>query len=154
MSVRKYRSVEEMPGVRPRTPLHPENLRIACELTELAYGLHPWRFEPGVRKFRSIEEANRHREERERRQVRRGRGTVEGSGSTTPVDLKPPADLPFLASISWFDHDYRSLDPLDMLRRYESGWRHLHVLGEPSPEEWDFIRRLVDRFGSVLDVPA
>lgn len=47
MTVRKYRSVEEMPGVRPRTPLDPDNLRIACELTELAYALHPWRLEPG-----------------------------------------------------------------------------------------------------------
>lgn len=71
MTVRKYRSVADMPGVRPRTPLDPENLRIACELTKLAYELHPWHFEPGVRKFRSLEEANRHRRERERRAVRK-----------------------------------------------------------------------------------
>ncbi len=70
MTVRKYRSAEEMPGVSPRPPLDPDNLRIACELTELAYALHPWHFEPGVYKFRTIEEANRHRQERERRQVR------------------------------------------------------------------------------------
>jgi len=70
VTVRKYRSAEEMPGVPPRTPLDPDNLRIACELTELAYALHPWHFEPGVYKFRTIEEANRHRQERERRQVR------------------------------------------------------------------------------------
>jgi len=69
-------------------------------------------------------------------------------------DLRVPEDLPFLASISWFDRCYRDLSPLDMLRRYESGWRYLDVLGEPSPEEWRFIRRLVERFGSVLDVPA
>lgn len=73
MTVRKYRSVTEMPGVRPRIPLDPENLRIACELSELAYGLHPWHLEPGVRKFRSMEELNRHRQARERRQVRRHR---------------------------------------------------------------------------------
>jgi hypothetical protein len=71
MTVRKYRSVADMPGVRPRTPLDPENLRIACELTELAYELHPWQFEPGVRKFHSLEEANRHRRERERRAVKK-----------------------------------------------------------------------------------
>lgn len=70
MSIRKYRSIEEAPGVRPLPPLDPDNLRIACELTELAYALHPWKLEPGVRKFRSLEEANRHRRERERRQVR------------------------------------------------------------------------------------
>ena len=60
MPIHKYRSVTEMPGIRARTPLDPENLRIVCELSELAYALHPWSFEPGVRKFRSIEEANRH----------------------------------------------------------------------------------------------
>lgn len=69
-------------------------------------------------------------------------------------DLRVPEELPFLESISWFDRDYRDLSPLDMLRRYESGWRHLHVLGEPSAEEWTFIRRLVEHFGSTLDVPA
>jgi hypothetical protein len=73
MTVRKYRSVEEMPGVEPREPLDPENLRIAFELSELAYHLHPWRFEPGVYKFRSIEEADRHRKEQLRRQVRKRR---------------------------------------------------------------------------------
>lgn len=71
MTVRKYRSVAEMPQVRPLPPLDPDNLRIACELSELAYALHPWHAEPGVRKFRSLEEANRHRQARERRQVRR-----------------------------------------------------------------------------------
>lgn len=31
-------------------PLDVEGLRVACELSELAYGLHPWHFEPGVRR--------------------------------------------------------------------------------------------------------
>ncbi len=70
MPVRKYRSVNDMPGVRPLPRLDPENLRIACELTELAYALHPWKFEPGVRKFRSIEEAQQHRQDWERQQIR------------------------------------------------------------------------------------
>jgi len=69
MTVRKYRSVDEMPGVRPRTPLDPENIRIACELSELSFALRPWRLEPGVRKFRSHEAANRHRSARERLQT-------------------------------------------------------------------------------------
>jgi hypothetical protein len=68
--------------------------------------------------------------------------------------LAIPEQLPFLESISWFDRNYRDLSPLDMLRRYEAGWRHKGVLGEPSPEEWGFIRELVKRFGSFLDVPA
>ncbi len=46
------------------------NLRVACELSELAYGLRPWHFPPGVRKFRSVEEAWRAREEWERSQLR------------------------------------------------------------------------------------
>jgi hypothetical protein len=69
-------------------------------------------------------------------------------------EISVPEQLPFLKSISWFDQDYRNLSPLDMLRRYEAGWRHLGVLGDPSPEEWVFIRALVARFGSVLNVPA
>lgn len=75
----------------------------------------------------------------------------EGQAQEAP---RPPDDLPFLESISWFDRRYRDLSPLDMLRRYESGWRYLHALAEPSPEEWRFIRRLVERYGSTLDVPA
>jgi hypothetical protein len=69
-------------------------------------------------------------------------------------EIAVPEQLPFLKSISWFDQDYRNLSPLDMLRRYEAGWRHLGVLGEPVSEEWAFIRALVARFGSVIDVPA
>ena len=69
-------------------------------------------------------------------------------------DFVVPAELPFLAAISWFDAEYHDLTPLDMLRRYEDGWRHRGVLGEPSAGEWRFIRSLVERFGSVLRVPA
>jgi hypothetical protein len=41
-----------------------------------------------------------------------------------------------------------------MLRRYEAGWRYKGVLADPSSEEWAFIRELVQRFGSYLDVQA
>jgi hypothetical protein len=68
------------------------------------------------------------------------------------IEILIPEKLPFLESISWFDRNYRDLQPLDMLRRYESGWRNLGVLADPSPEEWSFIRELVKRFGSYLDV--
>ena len=73
MPVRKYRSVTDMPGAQPLRRLDPENLRIACELTELTFALHPWKFEPGVRKFQSPAEANRYRQEWEKRQVRQRR---------------------------------------------------------------------------------
>ena len=65
-----------------------------------------------------------------------------------------PTELPFLESLSWSDKEWRTLAPLDMLRRYESGWRHIGVTGEPTAEELAFIRTLVGRYGSVLDVPA
>lgn len=67
-------------------------------------------------------------------------------------EISLPEQLPFLESISWFDHNFRDLSPLDMLRRYESGWRYKGVLADPSQEEWDLIRLLVRRFGSHLDV--
>jgi hypothetical protein len=41
----------------PHKPLDPENLRIAFGLASLANGLCPNRLRPGVRKFRSWDEA-------------------------------------------------------------------------------------------------
>jgi hypothetical protein len=67
-------------------------------------------------------------------------------------EIALPQHLPFLESLSWSDRRYRDLPLLDILRRYEAGWRHLGVLADPSPAEWDFIRALVSRFGSYLDV--
>ena len=67
------------------------------------------------------------------------------------ADLLIPEDLPFLRSLSWSYRGYGGLSPLEMLRRYESGWRWLGVLEDPSPEEWAFIRELVARFGSFLE---
>ena len=52
MPIRKYRSVADMPVVQPGLPLDPENLRVACELSELVFALHGSRLEPGVRKYR------------------------------------------------------------------------------------------------------
>lgn len=56
MAVRKYRSVEEMPGPAPREPWDPENLRIAFDLMETTHRLAGLRRRPGVRKFRSWNE--------------------------------------------------------------------------------------------------
>jgi len=57
MPVRKFRSVEDMPGPEPRPSLQAENLRLAFGLMDLTRRLHPVRRRPGVRKFRSSEEA-------------------------------------------------------------------------------------------------
>ena len=66
MPVRKYSSVAEMPGVGPLPRLDPDNIRIACELTELAFGLHSWYLEPGVHKFGSAGEVFAARRKRDR----------------------------------------------------------------------------------------
>ena len=71
---------------------------------------------------------------------------------TVATVLDVPAALPFLQALSWFDSGWRSLEPLDMLKRYERGWHERGVVGEPSPEELAFIRELAARYGSVLDV--
>ncbi len=57
MGVRKFHSVEEMPGPPPLPRLDPENLRIAFGLASFAGGLRPIHRTPGVRKFRSWNEA-------------------------------------------------------------------------------------------------
>jgi len=72
MGVRKFRSVEEMPGPSRRPPLDPENLRLAFGLASLADGLHPIRYQAGVRKFRSWDEVLESRASRARAQ----RGTA------------------------------------------------------------------------------
>lgn len=66
MGVRKFRSVEEMPGPAPRTPLDPENLRIAFGLMETTHRLAGIRRRPGVRKFRSWDELLLAKEREER----------------------------------------------------------------------------------------
>ena len=57
MGVRKFHSVEEMPGPAPLPRLDPDNLRVAFGLASLAGGIRPIVRTPGVRKFRSWNEA-------------------------------------------------------------------------------------------------
>ena len=82
--------------------------------------------------------------------------TMGGSTTLASADepLVVPRDLPFLESLSWFDASWRELSALEMLQRYESGWRHRGVTADLSAEELAFVRALVERFGSVIDVPA
>jgi hypothetical protein len=71
MGVRKFRSVAEMTGPPPLTPLDPGNLRLAVSLMNLGGRLSPICWVPGVRKFRSIEEADAHRRAWEKVEGRR-----------------------------------------------------------------------------------
>lgn len=70
MAVTKYSSVVEMPEFQPLEPLDPENLRVACELSELSYGLHSWGFRTGVHKFGSPEDASAARKRQFARRAR------------------------------------------------------------------------------------
>ena len=69
-----------------------------------------------------------------------------------PDDLEVPALLPLLDGLSWFDKDARKLSPFDMLQRYERGFKDWGVVADPSEEERQFMRRLIERYGSFLDV--
>lgn len=75
MGVRKFRSVEEMPGPPVRPRLDPENLRLAFGLSSLA-GLRPIRLVAGVRKYRSWADLLA---AREGRQALSGRGVPTSS---------------------------------------------------------------------------
>lgn len=79
---------------------------------------------------------------------------VVASGPEAAIPLQIPEELPFLESLSWFDTGWRELSPFEMLKRYERGFRHLGVTADPSAEEAAFLRALIRRFGSHLDVPA
>jgi hypothetical protein len=57
MGVRKFHSVEDMPGPPSLLRLDPENLRIVFGLSSMASGLRPIRRTPGVRKITSWNEA-------------------------------------------------------------------------------------------------
>lgn len=74
MGVRKFRSVADMPGPAPLAPLDPENFRLAVALMELTFRLSGFRHIPGVRKFRSIAEADAHRRRWEENETRRLHG--------------------------------------------------------------------------------
>jgi hypothetical protein len=74
MGVRKFRSVADMPGIAPRPPLDPENLRLAFSLMETARRLGRLSYVPGVRKFRSTDEAYAHRRARELAETAERRG--------------------------------------------------------------------------------
>ena len=65
-----------------------------------------------------------------------------------------PLRLPLLEAISWFDADPYALTPLEMLQRYERGWRHAFAIAEPSAEELRYVAALVSTYGSHLRVPA
>jgi hypothetical protein len=63
MPVRKFRSVEDMPGETWYTPGDPRLYRALASLWATSRHLAPRRFPAGVFKHRSIEDMNRQRDE-------------------------------------------------------------------------------------------
>jgi hypothetical protein len=51
-----------------------------------------------------------------------------------------PRQLPFLEGLPWSDRGWRG-GPLEMLQRYEAGWRWRGVLADPTEEELAFVRQ-------------
>jgi len=74
MPVRRFHSAADMPPARQLPPLTAETLRRAFEHMDLSLRLHPLRLQPGIRKFRTLDEANRCREGWLIEQVRSGQG--------------------------------------------------------------------------------
>lgn len=85
MSLRKYRSVEEMPAPTWNAALDPENLRRAGDVSALAARLHPRRFPAGLHKYRSIEEASEARKRWELHDLAPSGHPVPLPAGTTPA---------------------------------------------------------------------
>src|SRR4029077_16055636 len=75
---------------------------------------------PLARRLRPAPVARRGRGPAGGRDADRGGRTATMKTIMATAEIEIPDPLPFLASISWFDRDYRNLAPLDMLRRYEA----------------------------------
>lgn len=72
MPVRKFRRIEDVPAPAP-SPTALDGLRAACALSELTAGIGRTARAPrGVRRFRSVEEADEHRRDWEQRAPGRG----------------------------------------------------------------------------------
>ncbi len=61
-----------------------------------------------------------------------------------------PARLPFLSAICWQTKDIRKFSPIEMLERYERGWRYKGVIADLGDEEREFISRIAKTYGSWI----
>ena len=69
---------------------------------------------------------------------------------TNNPKIEVPEELPFLKAICWQIRDVKRLALKEMLGSYEDGWHYLGVLGEPSSEELQFIKQLIQQYDSWL----
>lgn len=66
------------------------------------------------------------------------------------IILSIPGRLPFLSAICWQTKDVRAFSPVEMLERYERGWRYRGVVADLDPEEREFVKRIATHFGSWI----
>ncbi len=64
--------------------------------------------------------------------------------------MKRPLETPFLKALAWQRTDSSHLSDLEVLRLYERNWRQRGVIAEPNLEELEYIRKLVNCYGSDL----
>jgi hypothetical protein len=64
--------------------------------------------------------------------------------------VQRPTETPFLKALVWQRTDSSHLSDLEVLRLYERNWRQRGVIAEPNPEELEYIRQLVNHYGSDL----
>jgi hypothetical protein len=63
MPVRKFSAVELVPPPPCPPALHPDNLKLACDLSTTAARLRPRRFPPGLYRHASLADADRLRQQ-------------------------------------------------------------------------------------------
>lgn len=120
MPVRKYRSVADMNASPAPGPTGAQGLRLACELSELAFGLRAWQFEPGVRRFRSAEEADRNRRQWEARHLRSATDWERDFEATARRPLQQRLRYAFVHTYKPVldDAPYRSFDSMAEYREW------------------------------------
>jgi hypothetical protein len=64
--------------------------------------------------------------------------------------VQRPTETPFLNALVWQRTDSSHLSDLEVLRLYERNWRQRGVTAEPNTEELEYIRNLVNFYGSDL----
>ena len=63
-----------------------------------------------------------------------------------------PDKLPFLESICWQTGNVYKFTPLEMLSRYERGWKYRNLFNNLKDDELEFIKKIAEFYDSWLKV--
>lgn len=63
-----------------------------------------------------------------------------------------PDNLPFLESICWQTANVYEFTPLEMLGRYERGWKYRNLFDNLGDDELKFIKKIAEFYDSWLQV--